>query len=160
MLRNILLQYYKFLGNIKLDVGGNAVKRKFLVLIVLILVLVSVILGIMHFSIRKTNMEFVKEAEVCFIYGEVTTSQYLEDNEVETLKEIFGDKRMYKDTPSCGFSEDISVRFNQSQTFCIARDSCPIVYWMEEDRYIRLTEEEKVLLYNLLEPYGFEFPCV
>jgi hypothetical protein len=114
----------------------------------------------MHISIRKTNMEFAKEAEVCFIYGEVVVSENLDDKEVEMLKEIFDNKIMYKDTPSCGFSKDISVRFNQSQTFCVARDTCPIVYWMEEDRYIRLTDEEKLLLYNLLESYGFEFPCV
>ena len=105
-------------------------------------------------------MEFAKEAEVCFIYGEVVVSENLDDKEVEMLKEIFDNKRMYKDTPSCGFSKDISVRFNQSQTFCVARDTCPIVYWMEEDRYIGLTDEEKLLLYNLLESYGFEFPCV
>ena len=135
-------------------------KKKYLILIIFVFVLVSVVLGIMHFSVRKTNMEFAKEAEVCFIYGDVTTSQYLEDKDLETLKEIFDDKRMYKDTPSCGFSEDISVRFNQSQTFCVARDTCPIVYWMEEDRYIRLTEEEKGVLYNLLGTYGFTFPCV
>lgn len=135
-------------------------KKKYLILIIFVFVLVSVVLGIMHFSVRKTNMEFAKEAEVCFIYGDVTTSQYLEDKDLETLKEIFDDKRMYKDTPSCGFSKDISVRFNQSQTFCVARDTCPIVYWMEEDRYITLTEEEKLLLYNLLESYGFVFPCL
>ena len=117
-------------------------------------------LGIICFSIRKTNMEFAKEAEACFIYGDVTTSQYLEGKDLETLKEIFDDKILFKDDSSCGFSEDISVRFNQSQTFCIARDTCPIVYWLEEDRYIRLTEEEKLLLYDLLEPYGFEFPCI
>ena len=149
------------LGDIKVAIrGGSAVKRKILVLIVFVFVLVSVVLGIMHFSIRKTNMEFAKEAEACFIYGDVTTSQYLEDKDLETLKEIFDDKILYKDDPSCGFSEDISVRFNQSQTFCIARDTCPIVYWLEEDRYIRLTEEEKLLLFDLLEPYGFEFPCI
>lgn len=135
-------------------------KKKYLILIIFVFVLVSVVLGIMHFSVRKTNMEFAKEAEVCFIYGDVTTSQYLEDKDLETLKEIFDDKRMYKDTPSCGFSGDISVRFNQSQTFCVARDTCPIVYWVEEDRYITLTEEEKLLLYNLLESYGFVFPCL
>ena len=135
-------------------------KRKFLVLILLFFALVSVVLGIMYISIRKTNMEFAKEAEVCFIYGEEVVSENLDDKEVEILKEIFDNKRMYKDTPSCGFREDISVRFNQLQTFCVARDTCPIVYWMEEDRYIRLTDEEKLLLYNLLESYGFEFPCV
>ncbi|MBR3811764.1 MAG: hypothetical protein IKJ16_05485 [Agathobacter sp.] len=135
-------------------------KKKYSVRIIFVLVLVSVALAIMQFSVRKTSMEFAKEAEVCFIYGDVVVSQNMDDKEVETLKEIFDNKSLYKDTPSCGFSEDVSIQFNQSQTFCIARDTCPIVYWMEEDRYIRLTEEEKFLLYDLLEPYGFEFPCV
>ena len=84
----------------------------------------------------------------------------MESEEVELLKSIFDGKIMYKDNPACGFSEDISIKFNKEQTFCIACDTCPIVYWKEENKYIKLSEEEKARLYKLLELYDFSFPCL
>lgn len=105
-------------------------------------------------------MEFLEEAKVCFIYRDTDTLCRMEDQEVETIKAIFNGKKMYKDNPSCGFSETISIKFNNEHTFCIARDTCPIVYWKEKDRYFKLTEEEKTQLYDLLFQYGFYFPCL
>lgn len=105
-------------------------------------------------------MELVKEAEVCFQYGNTDALHRLSDKEVEFIKTIFNGKKMYKDNLSCGFSEAVSIKFDHEQTFCIAQDTCPIVYWKEKNRYIRLSEDEKTQLYNLLEPYGFFFPCV
>lgn len=40
------------------------------------------------------------------------------------------------------------------------RDTCPILYCKEEDRYLKLSEAEKSRLYELPEPYGVFFPCV
>ena len=108
----------------------------------------------------KVDMDLVKEAEVCFQYGNTEAISQLSDKEMESVKIIFNGKKLYKDNLSCGFSEAVSIKFDDELTFCIARDTCPIVYWKEKNRYIRLTEEEKTQLYNLLEPYGFIFPCV
>lgn len=76
------------------------------------------------------------------------------------LKTLFDGKIMYRDNPSCGFSETVSIIFDQKQTFCIAQDNCPIVYWKEKNRYITLSEDEKNQLRDPLEPYGFCFPCL
>ena len=132
-------------------------RKKFLFL--LIPVILVVFCGVIYLQINKTNMEFAKEAEVRFIYGDTNTMCRLDQSELEAIKAIFDGKKMEKDNPSCGFTEDVSVTFNKAQTFCIACDTCPIVYWKEKDRYIRLTEEEKTQLYHLLQTYGFFFPC-
>ena len=134
-------------------------KKSFLSLVVLFSI-IMVILGVNYLRVNRVNMEFVEEADVCFIYGDTDILCRLGDKELETIKAIFNDKKMYKDNPSCGFSEDVSIKFNKEQTFCIARDTCPILYWKEENRYIKLSEYEKTQLYYLLEPYGFFFPCV
>lgn len=137
-------------------------KRSFWLLGILILVIVVlfVLLGVNYLRVNRVNMEFIKEADVCFQYGDTDSLHRLGDKEVESLKAIFDGKKMYRDSLSCGFSETISIKFNNEQTFCIAQDGCPIVYWKEENRYIKLSEDEKTQLYNLLEPYGFYFPCV
>ena len=84
----------------------------------------------------------------------------LSSDDTEELRGIFAGKRLYRDNPSCGFDENASVKFGDSQTFCIAKDTCPIVYWKEKDEYIKLGEDEKTQLYDLLKPFGFSFPCV
>ncbi|MBQ8165225.1 MAG: hypothetical protein IJZ94_05370 [Clostridia bacterium] len=127
--------------------------------ILVIVMIVVCIIGACSIT-NKINMDFVKDAKVIFIYNDANVSHNLSDEELLIIKDIFNGKKMYKDNLSCGFSEDISIKFNNSQTFCVARDSCPIVYWKEEDRFIKITEDEKFKLYSVLEMHGFTFPCV
>ena len=136
------------------------VKKFTLFINILVIVMIVVcIIGACSIT-NKINMDFVKDAKVIFIYNDANVSHNLSDEELLIIKDIFNGKKMYKDNLSCGFSEDISIKFNNSQTFCVARDSCPIVYWKEEDRFIKITEDEKFKLYSVLEMHGFTFPCV
>ncbi len=105
-------------------------------------------------------MEFAKTGNAVFKYNGVNISCPITNQELCLIKSIFDKKKMYMDNPSCGFSDDISVRFNDSQTVCFACDTCPIIYWKEENRYFSITEKEKMQLYNVLENYGFLFPCI
>lgn len=109
--------------------------------------------------LRADRVSIEGEAAVCFRYGENDVSQFLESADRDELAAIADGKRLYRGGPSCGFDEDVSVRFG-AQTFCIARDTCPFLYCKEEDRYLKLSEAEKSRLYELPEPYGVFFPCV
>ncbi len=125
-----------------------------------IIVIVVILLGVIYLRQDKVNLDLVKKAEVYFQYGNTDTINQLSNNEMESVKTILNGKKLYKDNLSCGFSEAVSIKFDDEHTFCIARDTCPIIYWKEKNRYIRLTGNEKTQLYNILEPYGFIFPCV
>ena len=125
-----------------------------------VLIVVVGIFAVSYIKNAKVNMNFAKEAETCFIYDSANILHRLNDKELDLLKSIFDDKIMHRDYPSCGFSEDVSIKFNDSQTFCIACDTCPIIYWKEKNKYFKLSENEKAKLYNLLKPYGFVFPCL
>lgn len=125
-----------------------------------IIVIVVILLGVIYLRQDKVNLYLVKKAEVYFQYGNTDAINQLSNNEMESVKTILNGKKLYKDNLSCGFSEAVSIKFDDENTFCIARDTCPIIYWKEKNRYIRLTENEKTQLYNILEPYGFIFPCV
>lgn len=124
------------------------------------IIIVVVLWCVIHLRLDKVNMENVRHVEACFQYGDTDVINQLSDKEVEYVKDIFSGKKLYKDNLSCGFSEAVSIKFNQEKTFCIAQDTCPIVYWKEKNRYIKLSEDEKNQLYSLLEPYGFYFPCI
>ena len=105
-------------------------------------------------------MNLVKKAEACFQYENIDEISQLSDKDMESVKTIFNGKKLYKDNLSCGFSETVSIKFDDELTFCIAKDTCTIIYLKEKNEYIKLTENEKTQLYNLLKPYGFNFPCV
>ena len=107
--------------------------KKIIGLLCAIIFLVVIFLGVIYLQFDKVNMEFVKEAEVCFRYGNIDSIYHLNNEELESLNAIFNGKKLYKDNLSCGFSEAVSIKFKQEQTFCIARDTCPIVYWKEKD---------------------------
>ena len=140
--------------------AGVRLLKKVIWLLSAIIFIVVLLLGVIYLRLDKVNMDFAKKAEVYFQYRDTDAINQLSDKEMESVKTIFNGKKLYKDNLSCGFSEAVSIKFDDEQTFCIARDTCPIVYWKEKNRYIRLTEDEKTQLYNLLEPYGFIFPCV
>ena len=140
--------------------AGVRLLKKVIWLLSAIIFIVVLLLGVIYLRLDKVNMDFAKKAEVYFQYRDTDAINQLSDKEMESVKTIFNGKKLYKDNLSCGFSEAVSIKFDDEQTFCIARDTCPIVYWKEKNRYFRLTEDEKVQLYNLLEPYGFIFPCV
>ncbi len=129
--------------------------------IYIISVIILGVLGLIFLlDSNKINITSVSEAEVIYVYGEKDISEELTEEELQELKSIFNGKRFYRANPSCGFSEDIAIKLDDAITFCIANDTCPIIYWKEAHRYIKLTEEEQQILYEILEKYGATFPCV
>ena len=136
--------------------GENGMKKAIYIIVALLLS-AAVCLGV--FVLRADRVRIEGEAEVCFRYGKNDVRQRLEGADRDELATILDSKRLYRGDPSCGFDEDVSVRFG-AQTFCIARDTCPFLYCKEEDRYPKLSETEKSRLYELPEPYGVFFPCV
>lgn len=125
-----------------------------------ILIFIIAIIVIVYFCSNRVKIEFTEEAEACFIYEGVSSVSRLNEEDVELLRTLFNGKFTYKDNPSCGFSENISVTLDNRYTFCIAQDTCPIIYWKEKDRYIKLSEKEITQLHELLGKYGFYFPCL
>ncbi len=135
-------------------------KNKTLWILSAIILIVVILLAVIYLRHDKVNMNLVKKAEACFQYENIDEISQLSDKDMESVKTIFNGKKLYKDNLSCGFSETVSIKFDDELTFCIAKDTCPIIYLKEKNEYIKLTENEKTQLYNLLKPYGFNFPCV
>ena len=108
-------------------------KKKILLSAVPIIAVTAVLLSLMLFRGGRLAVGSEEPAEVRFADSVYTLSS----DDTEELRDIFAGKRLYRDNPSCGFDENASVKFGDSQTFCIAKDTCPIVYWKEKDEYIK-----------------------
>ena len=93
------------------------------------------------------------------------------DNTVQVLQEDL--KQLYKnmnhrvlrwDNSSCGFGEDVSMTLidenGQEHHFWFACDTCPIVYYKEQNRYFNLSNKEDAEIKEILSTYGFYFPCI
>ena len=93
------------------------------------------------------------------------------DNTVQVLQEDL--KQLYKnmnhrvlrwDNPSCGFGGDVSMTLidenGQEHHFWFACDTCPIVYYKEQNRYFNLSNKEDAEIKEILSTYGFYFPCI
>ena len=108
-------------------------KKKILLSAVPIIAVAAVLLSLMLLRGGRLAVGSEESAEVRFADSVYTLSS----DDTEELRGIFAGKGLYHDNPSCGFDENASVKFGDSQTFCIAKDTCPIVYWKEKDEYIK-----------------------
>ena len=135
-------------------------KKKMVVVGIVIVIISVVVVVLIGVEKKRCSMDFATSGKAVFRYCGSDVSMSISDEHLSAIKDIFNNKKMYMDNLSCGFSEDIAIVFNNSETFCIARDTCPTVYWKEQGRYIELSEDEKEELYGILGEYGFVFPCV
>lgn len=124
------------------------------------IIICILVLGIVLF-IPKTNMSFAERGNIVYVTDRQCIKVALTTEDFNIILNLFDRKILYHDNPSCGFSENIAISMNSGQnTFCVARDGCPIIYWKNQEMYFRLTEEDYEVLIDLLEKYGFIIPCV
>lgn len=132
--------------------------RKLKILLAIIIIFIAVIIIVMC---RRVNIDGIDSCHVRFVYNDKDIYEEVSQDDMNQIYEIIEGKILYKDSPSCGFSDEISFSFNQGeQIFCIACDTCPKVYWANKGRYFNLTDEENWELREILKKYGFEFPCI
>ena len=127
--------------------------------IAIVISLLFVVLTMLSFS-SCSKLE-VAEGEMIavFQYGDVDITKPLSDEDSEIVREIFDGKSLFSDSPSCGFSENVALIID-GDTYCIACDTCGVIYNIEEDKYFNLSDKENETLRGLLCEYGFTFPCV
>ena len=92
--------------------------------------------------------------------AETVSAVQMSDEDFLVIRDIFNHRLLHSGHPSCGFSENVAVIVDGTKTFCIACDTCPNVYWKEKDKYFGISESAQKQLYEVLEKYGFSFPCV
>lgn len=136
--------------------------KKIRIFFVIIVVLFLICVFAIFFKQKAiVKSEKFTNAKVRFVYEDENIDTYMNQEDVEKIKMILNKKHLYKDKPSCGFSDNVSIRFNDNQhIFCIACDECPIIYYKNERRYLKLSEKENASVRNILVKYGFHFPCL
>ena len=108
-----------------------------------------------YFTVRVPTGEII----AVFQYDDIDIMEPLSDEDAETVRKIFNGKILSSESPSCGFGEDVALVVGNN-TYCIACDTCGVVYLAEKDKYFYLSDKENETLRTLLGEYGFVFPCL
>jgi uncharacterized protein YbbK (DUF523 family) len=99
------------------------------------------------------------EAVLVYQYDSKDIKVQLTEEEAAEVKKMFNWKILLFDEPSCGYSEDVSIRFGD-QIFSIAGDGCPGVMLENKGMYVYTSEKDTEKIHELFEKYGGSFPCV
>ena len=110
-------------------------------------------------AFERVDVSSANSGKTNFFYNDRKVVKTLSEDDLGKIKELFDGKHLYSDEPSCGFTENVSITMDE-ETFYIACDSCPIIYWKNKDKYFKLSDSEYTELTQILDSYGFVFPCV
>lgn len=126
---------------------------------------VFIIFVVVIFVIPRTSIKNDSNASIVFKYLDNDIEVQISSKDETQIRDVFNNKILYKDYLSCGFSEDVSIRFNNSTSnesliFCIACDGCPKIYLVQSDKYFTISEKDRYELDEILREYGVTFPCV
>ncbi|NLP35258.1 MAG: hypothetical protein GX359_08715 [Clostridiales bacterium] len=115
-------------------------------------------MGVIVFNIFYPRVDiYDTKASLTYVYNDKSIKTQLTDEESLLLKEIFNNKKLRTDNPSCGFTENISISFNDL-VFCIACDDCPIVKLGK--KYFKISKSDRETVEQIFKKYGGSFPCV
>ncbi len=133
--------------------------RKYIIAVAVLICITAIILaGVTFFGVCDTDA--YETCVAIYKYGNSDKYELLSAKESSALKDIFDGKIMYSDSPSCGFSNDISVVFDNDKIFSVARDGCTVIYFKNKNKYIKLSEHEYEKLMDILSTHGFVLPCI
>ena len=126
-------------------------KKIFAVCFLLILVILS------SCDMKKIDLYEFNEADIVFVYDDKMIYETLDYTDANEIKNIFNGKMIYDDNPSCGFDDNISVRFD-NEIFSLACDGCPIIRY--NSSYFSVSEEDIEVIHDIMKKYGASIPCV
>lgn len=110
-------------------------------------------------SCAKVSVKHDVSATLNFVCGDKNITEALTEEESEQIKAIFNGKALYSDSPSCAFSENVSIALGD-RVFAIACDDCNIVKDCTSGKFFSVSESEKEIIIGVFKNHGGYFPCV
>lgn len=106
----------------------------------------------------KTNITS-NSAVLVYKYGKKDIRVKLSEEESAILKKMFNHKWVGHDMPSCGFDDDISIRFDE-EIFKPALDGHTTIGTKNSDLYFEISDSERKSMNEILKKYGATFPAL
>ena len=128
------------------------------------LCIISLILSVMIYlcACGKTSVDKNSEITLTFVYEDKDISAVLEGDEAEQIRTILAGhayNSLLSGIPSCGFSENISLKVG-NRIFAIACDNCNNIQDLSNLKYFDIPAEDMEYIRTLFVKYGGYFPCI
>lgn len=94
---------------------------------------------------------------VVFHYDGIDIEEPLTEKESGAIANIVNGHSAVFDTPACGFSNKIGIRFS-GKMISIACDSCPTL--SVHGMYFDVSEKEAEQFRSIMRAHGAKFPCI
>lgn len=99
-----------------------------------------------------------EEGKLLYIYNDIIIYEELSLEDAQIIQDIFKNKKLYNDSPTCGFTLFISIQIGDL-FFSPACDSCGIVKCNNNNKYFSITDEERNTIVQIFNKFGAKFPC-
>ena len=110
-------------------------------------------------SCGKVSVDKNQTVQLVYKYTDANVDVQLSKQESETILDIFDGKELFSDNPSCGFDENISLRFD-GRIYCPACDTCCTVKDCSSGQYFTVSRSERDTIEKIFNTHGGHFPCV
>jgi len=131
--------------------------------ILLTIPIIIISLVIVWWFATRINTTFATKALLEFHHLDISISTTITDeHDISVLREILRGNS-FSDSFPCNFTRRISITMtdgSRSIMFHPATDGCPILRLGDSDRYIRITEEARTRLNEVVAKYGMFFPAI
>ena len=165
----IMFHYLVVMENLKQMITGNLTTiRSFpsnrASIIALLSFIALITISLLFFGWFTMIIDSSFATEILLEYRNVDkniSARVADERDILKLKQILSG-HPFKDSPACGFSSDISITVTndkKSIVFYPACDGCPLLRINDSDKYIRITEEARINLNEILGMYDMTFPC-
>lgn len=132
-------------------------KKNIVFAVIGIAIVIGIMIMISSFLPSYVNISVSDAGMINFTAYDNNISNVITESDTEKIKNLFQGKWCYLDDPSCGFSENVSIKIG-NDIFMPACDGCPIVKYKK--KYLLLSDDERAQLDAILSNYGVSFPCV
>lgn len=123
------------------------------IIIVALIALVVYFSNVLLFNVHISN----SQAKIVYSYDEKNINEDLTKQESDKIYKIFDNSPLAYDSPSCGFTDSVSIKYG-FDTFEIACDDCGIVKY--KNKYFNVSDTQIEEIHKIMVAHGAHFPCV
>lgn len=127
-------------------------------------ILAVIIIGFVVMYFPRTDTKHLSQGRIVCCDELSDKNEELTKEEEEKIKEMFSNKKLLRDNPSCGFDDRIGFEFADSYGnkvfYSIGLDSCGTIYDKKHDRYFDVENSDSAEIKRIFSAHRIAYPSV
>lgn len=136
--------------------------KRLVIVFISFIIFISALLTVKYIFKNKLSIPETETAYITFVYDDKNIHNKLTKSEMIEIRNMVNDSEyFYDEGMSCGFTEHISITFEDTFfdcTVCVACDGCGILKIGK--KAVNITPKERIRINEIFEKYGGFFPAI